>query len=116
MRILIADDSVVSRHLLEATLRKWGYEVVVATDGLEAWNVLQGENPPRLAILDWVRIQAKAKSAGFLLVAYIASLAAIVRAERMRRVRMEPEIQPILATFDIESCEVGNDGRTDSKK
>jgi DNA-binding response OmpR family regulator len=54
MRILIADDSVVSRHLLEATLRKWGYEVVVATDGLEAWNVLQGENPPRLAILDWV--------------------------------------------------------------
>jgi len=54
MRILIADDSVVSRHLLEATLRKWGYEVVVADDGLEAWNVLQGENPPRLAILDWV--------------------------------------------------------------
>jgi len=54
MRILIADDSIVSRHLLEATLRKWGYEVVVAADGLEAWNVLQGENPPRLAILDWV--------------------------------------------------------------
>jgi len=54
MRILIADDSVVSRHLLEATLRKWGYEVVVATDGVEAWNLLQGENPPRLAILDWV--------------------------------------------------------------
>ncbi|HEY2844114.1 MAG TPA: diguanylate cyclase [Bryobacteraceae bacterium] len=54
MRILIADDSIVSRHLLEATLRKWGYEVVVAPDGLEAWNVLQGDNPPRLAILDWV--------------------------------------------------------------
>src|SRR5579863_5269071 len=54
MRILIADDSVVSRHLLEATLRKWGYEVVVATDGMEAWNAMQGENPPRLAILDWV--------------------------------------------------------------
>ncbi|HSP70665.1 MAG TPA: diguanylate cyclase [Bryobacteraceae bacterium] len=54
MRILIADDSIVSRHLLDATLRKWGYEVVVAADGLEAWNVLQGENPPRLAILDWV--------------------------------------------------------------
>jgi diguanylate cyclase (GGDEF)-like protein len=54
MRILIADDSIVSRHLLEATLRKWGYEVVVAADGLEAWNVLQGENAPRLAILDWV--------------------------------------------------------------
>ena len=54
MRILIADDSIVSRHLLDATLRKWGYEVVVACDGVEAWNALQGENAPRIAILDWV--------------------------------------------------------------
>ena len=54
MRILIADDSIVSRHLLDATLRKWGYEVVVASDGNEAWNVLQAEDGPMLAILDWV--------------------------------------------------------------
>jgi diguanylate cyclase (GGDEF)-like protein len=54
MRILIADDSIVSRHLLDATLRKWGYEVVVACDGVEAWNVLGAENAPQLAILDWV--------------------------------------------------------------
>src|SRR5712691_10640744 len=54
MRILIADDSIVSRHLLDATLRKWGYEVVVACDGAEAWNALQGEDAPKLAILDWV--------------------------------------------------------------
>ena len=54
MRILIADDSIVSRHLLDATLRKWGYDVVVACDGAEAWRVLEGEDPPRIAILDWV--------------------------------------------------------------
>src|SRR5580698_8820817 len=54
MRILIADDSIVSRHLLDATLRKWGYEVVVACDGLEALHALQGEDSPRIAILDWV--------------------------------------------------------------
>jgi two-component system cell cycle response regulator len=54
MRILIADDSIVSRHLLDATLRKWGYQVVVAGDGVEAWNVLQEDDAPRLAILDWV--------------------------------------------------------------
>jgi two-component system, cell cycle response regulator len=54
MRILIADDSIVSRHLLEATLRKWGYEVEVTCDGLEAWNALQSEGSPRMAILDWV--------------------------------------------------------------
>ncbi len=54
MRILIADDSLVSRHLLEATLRKWNYDVTVACDGTEAWNILSGDDPPRLAILDWV--------------------------------------------------------------
>jgi diguanylate cyclase (GGDEF)-like protein len=54
MRILIADDSIVSRHMLDATLRKWGFEVVMACDGEEAWKVLRGENPPRIAILDWV--------------------------------------------------------------
>src|SRR5579884_2901437 len=54
MRILIADDSVVSRHLLDATLRKWNYEVVVATDGVEAWNLLSQKDAPRIAILDWV--------------------------------------------------------------
>ena len=54
MRVLIADDSIVSRHLLDATLRKWGYEVVVACDGMEALGILQGANPPTLAILDWM--------------------------------------------------------------
>src|SRR5580658_4345446 len=54
MRILIADDSIVSRHLLDATLRKWGYEVVIASDGLEAWNALKEKDAPRIAILDWM--------------------------------------------------------------
>lgn len=53
-KILIADDSIVSRHLLDATLRKWGYEVLVACDGVEAWNELQKEDAPSIAILDWV--------------------------------------------------------------
>ncbi|MGD1090449.1 MAG: diguanylate cyclase [Bryobacteraceae bacterium] len=54
MRILIADDSIVSRHLLDATLRKWGYEVVVACDGVEAWKALSADDAPKVAILDWV--------------------------------------------------------------
>ena len=53
-RILIADDSIVSRHLLDATLRKWGYEVVVACDGNEAWHILESNDAPKIAILDWV--------------------------------------------------------------
>lgn len=54
MRILIADDSLVSRHLLEATLKNWGYDVVVACDGTEAWSLLLREDAPSLAILDWM--------------------------------------------------------------
>jgi CheY-like chemotaxis protein len=53
MRILIAEDDPVSRRLLEATLVKWKYEAVVTVDGIEAWEVLQQEDAPELAILDW---------------------------------------------------------------
>ena len=54
MRILIAEDSLVSRHLIETTLRRWGYDVLVTCDGSEAWQVLQVSEPPPLAIVDWV--------------------------------------------------------------
>jgi sigma-B regulation protein RsbU (phosphoserine phosphatase) len=54
MRILIAEDDVVSRRLLETLLGRWGYEVVVAADGEHAWELLQGEEAPPLAILDWM--------------------------------------------------------------
>ena len=37
MKILIAEDDPVSRRLLQATLEKFGYEVVGAADGAEAW-------------------------------------------------------------------------------
>ena len=54
MRILIAEDDITSRALLKHMLAKWGYEVVVTKDGNEAWEVLQAEDAPRLAILDWM--------------------------------------------------------------
>jgi phosphoserine phosphatase RsbU/P len=54
VKILIAEDDMVSRRLLEATLIKWGYEVIVTCDGAEAWAVLQGADAPPLAILDWM--------------------------------------------------------------
>ncbi|MCL5745323.1 MAG: diguanylate cyclase [Acidobacteria bacterium] len=54
MKILIADDSVIDRHILESSLRKWSYEAVTACDGIEAWELLQAPDAPRLAILDWM--------------------------------------------------------------
>jgi two-component system, cell cycle response regulator len=54
MRILIAEDDLVSRRLLEAKLVKWGYEVVAASNGDEAWQVLETQDSPKIAILDWM--------------------------------------------------------------
>ncbi len=54
MKILIADDDAVPRHLLATILERWGYEVVSVADGIDAWRILQGEDAPRVAILDWL--------------------------------------------------------------
>lgn len=53
MKILIADDDPAIRRLLETYLTKWGYEVVSAPDGNEAWKQLQAPDAPNLVILDW---------------------------------------------------------------
>ena len=52
MRILIAEDDITSRTVLKSMLVEWGYEVVVTKDGNEAWEALQAEDAPKLAILD----------------------------------------------------------------
>ena len=54
MRILVAEDNLVIQRVLQRMLTQWGYDVVVASDGAEAWRLLQDEDGPRLAILDWL--------------------------------------------------------------
>ncbi len=54
MRVLAAEDNPVFQSMLKTMLTKWGYEAVMARDGNEALGILQGENPPRLAVLDWM--------------------------------------------------------------
>jgi DNA-binding response OmpR family regulator len=54
MKILVAEDQTISRHILEASLRKWGYEVKGVENGTRAWEILQGGEAPQLAILDWL--------------------------------------------------------------
>lgn len=54
MKILTAEDESVSRLLLNDTLREWGYNVISATTGREALDVLNTPEPPRLAIVDWM--------------------------------------------------------------
>ena len=52
MRVLIAEDDPVSRRILERLLRKWGYEVLVTTNGDEARVALQSAETPDVALLD----------------------------------------------------------------
>lgn len=52
--VLVAEDDPMFRKILQNWLQSWDYKVIVATDGTEAWNILQQERPPDLLILDWV--------------------------------------------------------------
>lgn len=52
--ILIAEDSAVTRQLLESYLYTWGYQVRSTENGAEAWEQLQQHEAPRLVILDWM--------------------------------------------------------------
>ncbi len=54
MRVLIAEDDLTSRVLLKKVLEKWGYDVAVTTNGADAWQALQADDAPRIAILDWM--------------------------------------------------------------
>jgi len=54
MKILIAEDDPISRRVLEANLLEWGYEVMVASDGGEAWEIIQQPESPNLIISDWM--------------------------------------------------------------
>jgi len=54
MKILIAEDDSISRHLLESFLRKWGYDILVTSDGVAAWEAMQKPEAPSLVISDWM--------------------------------------------------------------
>jgi phosphoserine phosphatase RsbU/P len=53
MNILIADDNLPSRVLLAKLLSKLGYGVTLASDGKEAWEILQ-KNNINFVITDWI--------------------------------------------------------------
>jgi len=53
MQVLVAEDDMTSRTILAAILAKWGYDPLVAEDGGKAWEIMQKNDAPNLAVLDW---------------------------------------------------------------
>ncbi|MCH8905145.1 MAG: response regulator [Bacteroidetes bacterium] len=54
MKILIAEDDPNTGQFLKIVLNKVGYDTILATNGNQAWEILQQEDSPKLAIFDWM--------------------------------------------------------------
>ena len=54
MRVLLAEDELVSSRKLVSMAKSWGYAPILVNDGSKAWEVLQKPDAPRLAVLDWM--------------------------------------------------------------
>ncbi len=52
--VLIAEDDPLFRRILERWFERWDYRVRAVENGLDAWAVLQREDAPQLAVLDWM--------------------------------------------------------------
>ena len=52
-RVLVAEDNEKTRTALVFLLQRHGYDVTVVNDGQAALDILLGENPPHVALLDW---------------------------------------------------------------
>ncbi len=53
MKLLIAEDSMSMRVMLQVLTDQWGFETVLAEDGHQAWGLLSGDDAPGLVLLDW---------------------------------------------------------------
>ncbi len=52
--VLVAEDDPFFRKLLQSRLQSWGYQVAIAENGTQAWELLEQSNTPDLIILDWL--------------------------------------------------------------
>lgn len=78
MRVLIADDDIVTARRLQGLVTSWGYEVITVRDGPSAIEVLTGPDAPALALVDWMMPGADGP-------------------EVCRRIRAQESAQPIYA-------------------
>jgi diguanylate cyclase (GGDEF)-like protein len=54
MPVLVAEDNPIFQSMLKSMLTKWGYAAHMVPNGMEAWEVMQAPDAPRLVVLDWM--------------------------------------------------------------
>ena len=54
MKVLIAEDDVVTLTAVTRLLRNWNYETISVNNGDTAWTVLQAEESPLIVLTDWL--------------------------------------------------------------
>src|SRR5215469_11609450 len=87
MRVLAAEDNPVFQSMLRTLLTRWGYTVIMARDGVEAWDVLEADDAPRLAVLDWM----------------MPGIDGVEICRRLRSLNREPYIYIVLLTARTQS-------------
>jgi len=54
MKILLVEDSHIERHRIGGYLTDWGLNFLAVGSGTEAVKLLEGPEPPNMALLDWM--------------------------------------------------------------
>jgi diguanylate cyclase (GGDEF)-like protein len=90
LKVMAAEDNPVLQSMLRGMLTKWGYTAVIARNGVEAYQKLQSEDAPRLAILDWM----------------MPGMDGVEICRRIRAAGREPYIYIVLLTARTESADL----------
>jgi sigma-B regulation protein RsbU (phosphoserine phosphatase) len=53
-KILLVEDALDTRYILSMTLQKYGYVVITAENGKQAWEILQQQTDIQLVLSDWM--------------------------------------------------------------
>ncbi len=71
MKVLVAESQALSRRAIDLHLTRWGFDVVGAVDGRDAWRVLESDSAPRILVanvdlpgIDGVELCRRAREQG----------------------------------------------------
>ena len=93
-RILVADDDPVIRHLVAAIVKKEGYDVVLASDGRDAYRILQKDADFKAAIFDMMMPHLE----GLDLIRYMSTEKRLMRIPVMM-ITSEPDLKLMASSF-----------------